>query len=90
MPVKCFGIYIMPTVFLNTLGNVIEGDQIAYRSLWCTTDVLDVLTESMMLKTTANAIVDDQLAFEHYGADRSIALVSLNTMVPIGLQRQCL
>ena len=58
----------MPTVFLNTLGNVIEGDQIAYRSLWCTTDVLDVLTESMMLKTTANAIVDDQLAFEHYGA----------------------
>ena len=73
------------TVLLDTMGNVIEGDQLAYRSLWCMTYVLDVHTESTMLKTTANAVEDDQLAFEHYGANRSTALVSLKSMVPIGL-----
>ena len=33
-----------------------------------------------MLKTTAKAVEDDLLAFEHYGASRSTVSVSLNSM----------
>ena len=78
----------MPTVLLDTMGNVIEGDYHyhygARQMFWMymQTDVLDVHAESTMLKTTANAVEDDQLAFEHYGASRSTVSVSvsLNSM----------